>query len=161
MVDMLDVFTNFLTNFPDGPVMYSIETLLAVVKNVGVRRHETITWHCQYGHRGRRIYRHAFESPAGKRLEIRLRRRQLHITQPRPGVDNGFFQKRFGNLVMDGVFAKEGGPTPNDSAVPRDSVFDGNGHPMFPIANPLLDQPADGVRHSGLLFAVADAYAYR
>ena len=32
MVDMLDVFTNLLTSFPDGPVMYSIEILLAIVK---------------------------------------------------------------------------------------------------------------------------------
>ena len=32
IVDMIDVFTNLLTNFPDGPVMYSIETILAIVK---------------------------------------------------------------------------------------------------------------------------------
>ena len=34
MVDMLDVFTNFLTAFPDGPILYSIEVLLGLVKVV-------------------------------------------------------------------------------------------------------------------------------
>src|SRR6185295_18578580 len=32
IVDMVDVFTNLLTAFPDGPVMYSIEVILAIVK---------------------------------------------------------------------------------------------------------------------------------
>ena len=32
IVDMIDVSTNLLTNFPDGLVMYSIEVLLAMIK---------------------------------------------------------------------------------------------------------------------------------
>src|ERR1700731_1258259 len=32
IVDMLDVFTNLLTEFPDGQVLYAIETVLGVVK---------------------------------------------------------------------------------------------------------------------------------
>jgi hypothetical protein len=147
MVDMVDVFTNFLTNFPDGPVMYSIETLLAIVKmlaSVGMKQLPGIAsmGTAADGFIAERL------NYAGERLEARYGAAASDY-EPRPGADNGFFQGRFGNFVMDGIFAKEGRPTANDLVVPRDSVFEHNGHPMFPIANPLLYRPSDAVWHSG------------
>jgi pimeloyl-ACP methyl ester carboxylesterase len=147
MVDMVDVFTNFLTNFPDGPVMYSIETLLAIVKmlaSAGMRQLPGIAsmGTVAEGFIAKRL------NHAGERLEVHYGAAASDY-EPRPGADNGFFQGRFGNFVMDSIFVKEGRPTANDLVVPRDGVFERNGHPMFPIANPLLYRPSDAVWHSG------------
>jgi pimeloyl-ACP methyl ester carboxylesterase len=147
MVDMVDVFTNFLTNFPDGPVMYSIETLLGIVKmlaSVGMKQLSGIAsmGTAADGFIATRLNR------GGTRLAVRYGAAASDY-EARPGADNGFFLARFGNLVMDGIFSKDGQPTANDLVVPRDSVFDRNGHPMFAIDNPLLYTPADAVWHCG------------
>jgi hypothetical protein len=147
MVDMVDIFTNFLTNFPDGPVMYSIEMLLAIVKmlaSAGMKRLPGIDsmGTAPDGFIAKRL------NEGGRRLDIRYGAAASDY-EPRPGADNGFFQGRFGNMAMDRIFTKQGQPTANDLVVPRDSVFATNGHPLFPIANPLLYRPADGVWHSG------------
>jgi hypothetical protein len=147
IVDMIDVFTNFLTNFPDGPVMYSIETVLAIVKllaSAGMKRLPGIEamGTTSDGFIAKRL------NAAGKKLNLRYSAVASDY-EPRPGVDNGFFQGRFGNDVMDRIFEKDGRPTPNDLVVPRDSVFSENGHPMFPIGNALLYRPGDAVWHSG------------
>jgi hypothetical protein len=148
MVDMVDIFTNFLTNFPDGPVMYSIETLLAIVKmlaSAGMKRLPGIAsmGTAADGFIAKRL------NQAGERLDIRYGAAASDY-EPRPGADNGFLQGRFGNFVMDRIFTnKSKQPIANDLVVPRDSVFDANNHPMFPLASPLLYGPTDAVWHSG------------
>jgi CHAT domain len=147
IVDMIDVFTNILTNFPDGPVMYSIEILLAIVKllaSAGMKRLPGIE-----------AMGTASESFIAQRLNATGRRLDLRYGaaasdyEPHPSADNAFLQGRFGNAVMGRIFEKDGKPAANDLVVPRDSVFGDNGHPMFPIGNVLLYRPNDAVWHSG------------
>jgi len=42
VVDMIDVFTNFSTNFPDGAASYSIEVLLSIVKLLAATAERTL-----------------------------------------------------------------------------------------------------------------------
>jgi hypothetical protein len=145
MVDMLDVFTNFLTGFPDGPVMYSIEVLLGLVKLLasagghslpGIRTMGTEDY-IQKVLNAQTLPSPASYGAAGSDYE------------PQPGRDNGFLIDRFGDAAVDRIFEKDGQPVANDMVVSCDGVYAKNGHPSFPIKSPLLFRPSDSVWHSG------------
>lgn len=155
LVEMLDVFTNFLTNFPDGPVMYAIEVLLAIVKLLAHTAEKNLPGIESMGTRG---YIAKVLNAAGERASARYGAAASDY-EPRPGVDNGFFTSRFSNIVMDRIFNKNGQSIANDLVVPRDGVYSGNGHPSFPILNPLLYRAEDGVWHSGF-FSRPDTIAH-
>lgn len=145
MVDMLDVFTNLLTSFPDGPIMYSIEILLGIVKLLaysserslpGLRAMGTKDYIQQVLNRGTE------PSPA----------RYAAATanySPHPESDNGFFTGPFAQKIADRIFRQEAGPVLNDLVVPEQGVYQSNGHPSFPIANTLRFGASDHVWHSG------------
>jgi hypothetical protein len=147
MVDMVDVFTNIVTAFPDGPVTYSIEVVLAIVKllaSAGLRHLPGIA---AMG-TGPDDFIAKRLNAGGKKLATRYGAAASDY-EPKPGGDNGFFLGTVGHTVMDRIFAVDGKANPNDLVVPRDSVFARNSHPMFPIGNTLLYRPADAVWHSG------------
>jgi hypothetical protein len=60
--------------------------------------------------------------------------------------------------IMDRIFKQNGSDVANDLIVPRESVYAANGHPSFPILNPLLYSRDSGVWHSGF-FAQARTIA--
>lgn len=145
LVEMLDVFTNFLTNFPDGPIMYSMEVLLAIVKLLAHAGEKNLPGIENMGTRG---YIAKVLNAAEERSPARYGAAASDY-EPRQGVDNGFFTSRFSNTVMDRIFYQNGQPIANDLVVPRDGVYSSNGHPSFPILNPLLYRAETGVWHSG------------
>jgi hypothetical protein len=82
--------------------------------------------------------------------------------EPQPGRDNGWLIAHFSRLadpLIDRVFTLGGDPLANDLVVPTDSVFATNGHPSFPIDDPLLYDVADGIWHTAF-FAEARTIAH-
>jgi hypothetical protein len=145
MIDMLDLFTNCLTNLPDGTVAYSIEVLLGLVALAGHAAAKGLPGIASLGTQGSYIVdrlnrsgekARAFYAAAGADYE------------PQPGRDNGWLIDRLGDRAMDRVFEQDGKPVANDLVVPQQGVFAANGHPSFPIASPLVYGPADGVWHT-------------
>lgn len=150
IVDMIDVFTNFLTNFPDGPTLYSIEVLLAIVKLVamaggqhlpGVATMGTSGYIAQVLNAGTRPAPAAYAAAASN-------------YSPVPGMDNGYLMWRFADAVLDRVFREGDQAVANDLVVPFRGVWEANGHPSFPIAEPLLFDREDGVWHAGFFSRV-------
>ncbi len=88
MVDMVDVFTNFLTNFPDGPVMYSIEALLAVVKLLASAGMKRLAGIAAMGTAGDGFI--ATQLNAGGRVSVFGMPRRLPITSRGPAPITGF-----------------------------------------------------------------------
>jgi hypothetical protein len=145
MVDMIDTFTNCLTSFPDGPVTYSMEVIVALVSLVGNTGIQALPGIAALGthdsyvtdtlNRGTERPR-AFYAAAGSDFE------------PKAGRDNGWLIDKLANPVMDKVFVYGGKRVANDIVVPQQGVFAANGHPAFPIADPLVYAPGDGVWHT-------------
>lgn len=68
--------------------------------------------------------------------------------EPVPGRENGWLLDRIGNPAMDRIFTIDGRHIANDLVVPQRGVFEANGHPAFPIADPLVFEAGDGVWHT-------------
>jgi pimeloyl-ACP methyl ester carboxylesterase len=146
MVDMIDVFTNLLTLFPDGPVLYSIEVLLAIVKLLAYTFETSLPGLAAMG----------TETYIPKVLNAGTsdRPKEWYAAAasnyaPDASADNGFITGPFATQVIDRVFRTEAGDTANDLVVPQQGVYGANGHPLFPIADPLLLNASDHVWHGG------------
>jgi hypothetical protein len=148
IVDMLDVMTNLATNFPDGPLTYSFEIILAIVKLVATAAEKSLPGLAAMGTKGfiAKLNR------SSERLDTVYRGAGSDY-QPDPAHDNGFFTGTFVNAIMDRVFSKKGGPVANDLVVPCDGVVADNGHPSFPIRGSLIFSAADQIWHSGYFAA--------
>lgn len=140
MVDMIDLFTNLFTNFPDGPVLYSFEVLLAILKLLAYAAGTELPGIRDMGTDGyiRRVLNASGLAPAGLSYAAAAAN-----YEPKPR-DNGWLNGRLADSVIDLVFGK----TANDLVVPRDGVFAPNGHPLFPIADPLVFGDDDHVSHT-------------
>ncbi len=145
IVDMLDVFTNLLTSFPDGPVTYSIEVLLAIVKLLAHTAERRLPGLAAMGTRGyiadvlNLSTAHAPAAYAAAASDY----------TPAPNADSSLFTGSLANSVVDRIFTENGRAIANDLVVPRDGVFVANGHPSFPIARPLIFSTEAGVPHTG------------
>ena len=94
---MIDVFTNFLTNFPDGPVMYSLETLLALVKVLASSAMKRLPGIAAMGTTSDGFIATRLNS-IGKRMDVRFGAAASDY-EPRPGADNGCGVARFQGSV--------------------------------------------------------------
>jgi hypothetical protein len=140
MVAMLDVFTNWSTNFPDGAAAYSIEVILSIVKLLAYTvadRLPGVAAMSTKGYIADVLNRSTEPSPAQYAAAA-------SDYEPDPSRDNAFYTGRFANWIVDRVFQKAS----NDLVVPCDGVFAANGHPSFPIENPLVYAPSDAVWHT-------------
>jgi CHAT domain len=145
MVDMVDVFTNLLTAFPDGPIMYSIEVLLAIVKLLAYAAEKSLPGIEAMGTDGyiqQVLNRSNQPSPARYAAACADYR-------PDPETDNGFFTGRFATGVIGRIFEEDGREVGNDLVVPERGVYAANGHPSFPIAAVQSFAAGDHVWHSG------------
>jgi hypothetical protein len=147
MLEMIDVFTNLLTQFPDGHVLYAIETILGVVKllayTAGVALPGMASMSTTSDGYIAKVLNQASEKSPAKYAATGS------DYVPRTGVSNGFFTGQFATDIMDRIFVENGHPVANDLVVPKDGVFAGNGHPSFPILNPLVYKGDDAVWHGG------------
>jgi hypothetical protein len=147
MLEMIDVFTNLLTQFPDGHVLYAIETILGVVKLMAYTAGVALPGMASMstlddGYIAKVLNQASEKSPAKYAAAG-------SDYVPRTGVSNGFFTGQFATDVMDRIFVENGHAVANDLVVPKDGVFAGNGHPSFPIFNPLVYGGDDAVWHGG------------
>lgn len=148
MVELIDVFTNLLTNFPDGPALYSIEVILALVKLMAHAFDAELPGVAAMGTEGyiRQVLNRAMPPAPGPPARYAAAASRY---EPSPESDSAFFTARFADWVMDRVFTADGRPVDNDLVVPAEGVFAANGAPAFPIANPLVFAPSDRVWHCG------------
>lgn len=145
IVDMLDVFTNLLTNFPDGPALYSIEIFLSIVKLLAYTAERSLPGLASMGTKGyisQVLNRSDAPSPATYAC-------CAANYDPDPRRDNSFFTGAFANAIIDRVFTKDGAAVLNDLVVPRDGVYAANGHPSFPIQEALVYENEAHVWHTG------------
>jgi hypothetical protein len=147
MLEMIDVFTNLLTQFPDSHTMFAIETVLGVIKVLAYAAGVALPGMASMstakeGYIARVLNQSTQKSPARYAAAA-----SGYV--PRPGLDNGFFTGHFATYIMNRIFADNGHSVANDLVVPKDGVFAGNGHPSFPILDPLVFGDADAVWHGG------------
>lgn len=146
MVDMIDMFTNVIGHLDDGPVAYSLEAVVGLVMLVGHAVVKALPGIASLGTDG--SYVSQVLNGAGARVSRALYAAAASNFEPQPGRENGWLIDRLGDPVMDRIFTKAGVRTPNDLIVPQQGVFAANGHPKFPIANPLVYEAVDGIWHS-------------
>jgi hypothetical protein len=142
MVEMIDVFTNLLNYLPNGPLLYSMEILLSLVKLLayGFEKLPGVVSMGTEGYIPDVLNRSAQSSPATYAAAAAN-------YSPKPG--DLFFT--IASSVLDRVFTdRQSHEIANDLVVPTDGVFAANGHPSFPIADPLVYQPAEALWHTEL-----------
>jgi hypothetical protein len=147
IVDMLDTFTNVLTWFPDGPVLYSIEVLLAIVKLIAHTAERRLPGLAAMGTDGyiqQVLNKGKTASPAQYAAAA-----SDYAADPKSG--NSLLTGALGDRLLDRVFTLGDKRIANDLVVPCEGVFGHNGHPSFPIADPLVFQGAAGVWHCNFL----------
>jgi len=149
IVDLVDIFTNFLTSLPDGPALYSIEVLLAILKLVAHAAGTELPGISALGTEG--YIRDVLNRGQGRYDYAAL----AADYEPRSGHDNGFFAGRFVDHLADAVFGAE----PNDLVVPTLSVHGSNGHPSFPLQNTKVFSPDEHVSHTEF-FANKGSFAH-
>jgi len=142
--DLVDTYTNLATTFPDGPVAYSIETVLAVLKLMVYTVETRLPGLASMG-TGDYI---ADLNRAGTPPPAAYGAAAANYA-PDPQKDNGFILGHFAKKAVDRIFKDGDKDVPNDLVVPFEGVFGRNGHPSFPIQNPLLFDEAEHVWHSG------------
>jgi hypothetical protein len=146
IVDMIDVFTNLLTLFPDGPTMYSIEVVLAIVKLLAYTFETSLPGLAAMGTEG--YIRQVLNAGASDRPKEWYAAAASNY-KPDPAAANGFITGPFATAVIDRVFRTDSGETANDLVVPQQGVYGANGHHLFPIADPLLLDAGNHVWHGG------------
>jgi hypothetical protein len=141
IVEMLDVFTSLINLIPNGPVLYSIEILLAIVKLLayGLEELPGVRSMGTQGYIPDVLNRAGAASPAAYAAVA---------ADYEPKAGDVLFS--LADAVLDRVFTASGRSITNDLIVPTDGVFAANGHLSFPIANPLVYQPAEGLWHTQL-----------
>lgn len=144
MVDMLDVFTNLLTELPDSETTYVIETILGIIKLIAYTVEKYLPGIESMGTKG---YIANVLNKATRRSPATYGAAASRYS-PSLRLDNGFFTGYFASAIMDRIFKKEGKDISNDLVVPREGVYGENGHPSFPLLSPLLYEPSDLVYHT-------------
>lgn len=152
--DLIDLYTNCLSAFPDEAATYPAEVLLGLVTLAVYAITDELPGIAALGMRRgyvvNTLNRNPQRSPA-------LYGAAAANFEAQPGRDNGWLIARFGRFgrfshladaLIDRVFTLDGKDLANDLVVPTDGVFAANGHPSFPIADPLLYDAADGVWHT-------------
>jgi CHAT domain len=144
IVDMLDVFTNLLTELPDNETTYVIEAILGIIKLLaytvekylpGIETMGSKSYIANVLNKGMRPSSAKYSGAAAR-------------YSPGLSLDNGFFTGYFASSIMGRIFENEGKGVSNDLVVPRDGVFARNGHPSFPILSPLIYEDSDLVYHT-------------
>jgi hypothetical protein len=142
MVEMIDVFTNLVNHLPNGPVLYSIEILLALVKLLAYG-FEELPGVVSMGTQG--YITHVLNRTPGRSPAAYAAAAANY--EPKPG-DLLF---SVADAVLDRVFTdRRQQRISNDLVVPTEGVFAKNGHLSFPIANPLVYRPGEALWHTEL-----------
>jgi hypothetical protein len=144
VVDMVDVFTNFLTKLPDNVAAYVVEALLGIIKLIAYSAETALPGLAAMGTEG---YIKTQLNVGGGALPALTYGAAAANYDPDPNSPHAFFAAAL-NAVVDRTFASNGKAIANDLVVPCDGVFAQNGNPLFAIANPLVYQTSDYVYHN-------------
>lgn len=148
MVDMIDLFTNALTNLPDGPITYSIDLLLGVVTLIGHAGATDLPGIAALATSKSYIADTLNGNPISTSARYGAAAADY---QPMVGRENAWFLKKVADSAIDRIFQNAGADVPNDLVVPQLGVFENNGHPSFPIPENrrIVFEKEAGVWHSG------------
>ena len=144
VVDMVDVFTNFLTKLPDNVATYVVEALLGILKLIAYTAETALPGLAAMGTRGYIKTQLNVDGGAFPGLTYGAAAANY---DPDPNSPHAFFAAAL-NAVADRTFASSGKAIGNDLVVPCDGVFAQNGNPLFAIADPLVYQASDYVYHN-------------
>jgi hypothetical protein len=144
VVDMVDVFTNFLTKLPDSITTYVVEALLGIIKLIAYTAETALPGLAAMGTEG---YIKTLLNIDGKAVPGLTYGAAAANYDPDPNSPRAFCAAAL-NAVADRTFASKGKAIGNDLVVPCDGVFAQNGNPLFAIANPLVYQTSDYVYHN-------------
>jgi hypothetical protein len=143
MLEMIDLFTNLITAFPDGPTVYSLEVVLSLIKLVaysGLRSLPGL----------------AAMAPDG--LVSELNKKKTNSTTKYAAAAARFAPDRMSDencakyllsAMMKRVFAQGEHSVANDLVVPSEGVYELNGCSLFPIEETLIYEPKHQISHSG------------
>jgi hypothetical protein len=149
IVDMVDVFTNFLTKLPDGTAAYVIESVLAIIKLAAYTLEKALPGLAAMGTAG--YIKTDLNVKPKPEITGELNRVKYGAAaadySPDPSQSNAFFAAAL-NAVVDRTFKEGSRSVANDLVVPRDGVHGPNGSAMFPIANTLIYNKSDHVYHN-------------
>jgi hypothetical protein len=143
IVDMVDVFTNFLTKLPDGTAAYVIEALLALLKIVAYTAETAIPGLAAMGTEG---YIKTLNSDQDGQTGAEYGAAAADYDAD-PNSPHAFFSAAL-NAAADRTFAVGGKMVGNDLVVPSEGVYADNGNPMFPVSKPLLYEKTEYVYHN-------------
>jgi len=146
IVDMVDVFTNFLTKLPDGTAAYVIEAVLAMIKLVAYTLETALPGLAAMGTSDKAYINTRLNRGGGPTGGVKYGAAAADY-DPDPKQPRAFFSAAL-NAVVDRTFKVGSKAVANDLVVPRDGVHDANGSPMFPIADPLIYDKSDHVYHN-------------
>jgi CHAT domain len=144
VVDMVDVFTNFLTKLPDGVANYVVEALLGIIKLIAYTAETALPGLAAMGTKG---YIKTQLNVGGGAFPGLSYGAAASNYNPDPNSPHAFLAAAL-NAVASRTFASNGKAIGNDLVVPCDGVFAQNGNPLFAIANPLVYQTSDYVYHN-------------
>ncbi len=142
IVDMVDVFTNLVTKLPDNLASYVIEAVLGIVKLLAYTAEKALPGLAAMG---TQTYIKSLNSSLDK--SAALYGAAAGNYDPNPNSPRAFFAAAL-NSVVDRVFTLNNKALGNDLVVPCDGVYARNGHPSFPIVNPLVYSTSDYVYHT-------------
>jgi CHAT domain len=142
-VDMVDVFTNLVTKLPDNLATYVTEAVLGIVKLLAYTAEKSLAGLAAMGtltYIKKVLNNNPDKSPA-------LYGAATANYDPDPNSPHAFFAAAL-NAVVDRTFTLNNKALGNDLVVPCDGVYAQNGHPSFPIADPLVYSSSDYVYHT-------------
>lgn len=152
LCDLIDLYSNCLGSFPDEPATYSAEVLLGLVTLVAHAVVDELPGIAALGMRGGyvvdQLNRNASTPTLADQRSPAIYGAAAADFEPQPGRDNGWLMARFADSLVDRVFTLDGQALANDLVVPRDGVFAANGHPSFPIPDPLIYAADEGIWHT-------------
>lgn len=144
IVDMIDVFTNFATSFPDGMATYSIEIVLGIVKLLATSMERRLPGLAAMGTKD--YITQVLNRPTSATPQYAA---AAAAYDPDPMAVNSFLTGKIGNLIIDRLFRDPAGAeVQNDLVVPFEGVYGENGSNLFPIVNPLIYGPNDHIWHN-------------
>ena len=144
VVDMVDVFTNFLTKLPDGVAAYMVEALLGIIKLIAYTAETSLPGLAAMGTEG--YIKKVLNVGNNATLGLTYGAAAANY-DPDPNSPHAFLAAAL-NAVVDRTFTLKGKAIGNDLVVPCDGVFAKNGNPLFPIVNPLVYETYDHVYHN-------------
>jgi hypothetical protein len=143
MLEMIDLFTNLITSFPDGATVFSLEVVLSLIKLVAYSGLRSLPGLAAMAPDG-------YVKELNEQETVSSTKYAAAAAEFAPDLlSDESCVKSLLSAMMKRVFAQGEHSVPNDLVVPSAGVYSANGCALFPIQEPLTYGPDDRISHSG------------